>query len=236
VLGVDRGTYAELADEYYDSVWHPTCANLREASASIVSRFVQEASERVDCAWCDLGAGKSIVVEQLQHFRQFPSSLILVDSVRGMLHHSVLDLPPCAQPVASDARRLPLRNSSVGAVVISLGDPFNGDSLWREMQRVVRPGGRVCFTTPSYLWAQHYRSIEGSPHDAARFRVRSGRDIYVDSVILPTEGQKKLVRSHGFTVLWIEDIPPSTLNGPLSPKLRDIRTIVTGYVLERVGE
>jgi len=74
-----------------------------------------------------------------------------------------------------DAERLAIQNKSVDAVVASLGDPYNTSAFWRECARVVRPGGRVLFTTPAFAWAHSFREETGMPIMAAEFDLAQER-------------------------------------------------------------
>src|SRR3989442_58588 len=81
-----RGTYEDLALEYYDPNLHPTSANFREASAEVLRDWLEFVE--FNGAWiCEVGAGKSLIPEFLNG-RVCLDRLILVDSSPSMLAYS----------------------------------------------------------------------------------------------------------------------------------------------------
>src|ERR1700687_4766391 len=131
VISSRHGTFGEVATEYYDATRHPTCANLRQASGSLI----EQALARLDWTngWiCDVGCGQSVVAEILDSWGQPLDRLILCDSAAAMLEHSRRWRGNKATLVVGDAEGLPLADRSVGILVASLGDSFNQPSFWRE--------------------------------------------------------------------------------------------------------
>lgn len=94
--------------------------------------------------------------------------LICVDIQRDMLDilRRRLDENRCeADLVVGDAMQLPLRDGSVDCayLVTVLGEVPDHSAAVRELARVTRPGGRVCFTEsfgdPDYVLAKELRRI-----------------------------------------------------------------------------
>lgn len=226
-------TYDDLAAEYYDLVRHPTCANFLMASDLVLRNWLPAWSREGWC--CEIGPGRSLVAKQLLERGQPVNRLVLVDVSPRMLGHSKHWAARGAPLVVGDALRLPLRSVSVEAVVSSLGDPYNGRAYWREISRVLRPGGLSLFTTPSYEWARAFRG-GGDPEamEWAEFEMRESRRVRVRSWILPSSEQRALIEESGLVVRHVMSIPISALTGQrLSTKLILERgpsaSVVTGY-------
>jgi len=228
------GTYEDLAAEYYDAVRHPTCANFREASSYVLGPWL---ATRVPprATIYDVGAGRSLVAELAGSDRDL-DGLVLVDSSPTMLAYSIEWVKRGARLVEAPAERLPAAAESVDALVASLGDPYNTPEFWAEAQRVVRPGGRVFFTTPSHEWAVAFRTRDDgeSALTRAEFELADGRRIAVLSHILAVGAQVTLIERAGFVVDEIAGVRLDALTAtPVSGKLLVARgsaaAIVYGY-------
>ncbi len=228
---IDATLYADLAAEYYDKTAHPTCANFREGSLHVIEQLLDLTRTGRNC--CELGAGRSATLE-LQVRRSGPplalDSVLLVDSSPEMLRHSDQFLTTATARLLADARVLPCRPGSFDLFIISLGDPFNDNSLWSELARTIRPGGRIVFTTPAFEWAKHYRQIEGSTLDVARFVLHSGKRIDTPSHILDSDMQISLIERAGLEVLSTAGFPSSRLRGVVSTKIPPNTDIIVGYL------
>ncbi|MHB1798954.1 MAG: class I SAM-dependent methyltransferase [Vulcanimicrobiaceae bacterium] len=225
--------FDRLADEYYDFQAHPTCQNFTNASALALSLLLP-AMTTSESRICDVGAGRSLVVEALAQLDFDPRNLTLLDDSVGMMKHSGRFIRQGSIPVISDAHEMPFASSSFDLVVSSLGDAYNDAVFWREIHRITRSQGRCIFTTPSVDWALAYRSGAGDPPDAALFALRDGGIVQVPSIILHRDLQQRLIEESGFTLQAVMDIPTHALVGTLSKKLRSngdiISPIVTAYV------
>jgi len=219
------GSYSQLASEYYDSQRHPTCANFREASAAILRSWFS-AFLTPGIVILETGAGASLAAE-LKIEMKLPVALILSDQSAEMLSKS--DGGSSDRRVVSDAEHLAFRSRSVDAIVASLADPYNTIAFWQECARVLRPGGRVFFTTPSFTWAHSFREETGSPTMAAEFALANGGTLFVPSVVLRPSSQAELIRSAGLEVEQVVHIDACEIQyTKRSPKLRP-GALVTGY-------
>jgi len=221
-------SYSEIATEYYDERRHPTCANFRAASAFILRTWLRSFLKR-NSVIVETGAGASVALELIQDLR-VPAALIVSDRSPAMLNqrHEFIS----GTCLVSDAEQLAVRSASVDAILASLGDPYNTSTFWRECSRVLRPGGRVFFTTPSFEWARSFRNESGAPPMAAEFELADGRALFVPSLVLSPTEQVALIRSAGLNVgqerhVDCEVIPRTRR----SPKLRT-GAIVSGYLAE----
>lgn len=235
---VKVGTYEDLAPEYYDSICHPTCANFREASADYLRQRIPFAYSK---AWkvCEVGPGRSLVAELLVESGLAVNGLALVDSSSSMLKYSEKWVHSGAELVIGDAFMLPLASDSFDLLVSSLGDGYNDRRFWREVHRVLRPGGISLFTTPSYDWAASFRDANDLRRmTLAEFALRDGRTLWVPSWIYSRDDQVKLIQQNELAVSEVDEIPMSVLeHKQLSQKLLPERgrsaSIVTGYIIKK---
>lgn len=219
------GSYSQVAAEYYDPQLHPTCANFREASA-VIFRPWFESFLRPDISILETGSGASLVAELTSEMK-LRTFLILSDKSPEMLSKS--DGKSSNYCVVSDAERLSIRSHSIDVIAGSLGDPYNTIAFWLECARVLHPGGRVFFTTPSFAWAHSFREETGSPAMAAQFDLVEGGTLLVPSVVLRPSDQIALIRSAGLDVEEVLDIDASSVRQTKpSPKLRP-GALATGY-------
>jgi ubiquinone/menaquinone biosynthesis C-methylase UbiE len=234
----DFGSYEELASEYYDAGRHPTCANFREASATIIRRWLSP--ELGKAGWiCEVGAGKSLVAEILSTNSNRLDYLVITDASPSMIAYSQPWAKLGARLVVAPANQLPLPNKSVSCLISSLGDPYNEDEFWQEAHRVLIPGGRIVFTTPSAEWAMAFRAWSGSAtFEGAEFELSSGRHVYVRSIIYTPDQQLSIMERAGFraietTHVRVSDLETSILSPKLRPDSLSNPVIVTGYIAAR---
>ena len=153
--------------------------------------------------------------------------LILSDQSPEMLSKSNSNCSNCR--LISDAEHLSIRSQSVDVIAASLGDPYNTIAFWLECARILRPGGRVFFTTPSFTWAHSFREETGAPTMAAEFDLAGGGTLLVPSVVLQPNSQVELIRLAGLEVEQVLHIDASDIRHTKpSPKLRP-GALVTGY-------
>ena len=166
---VDVSAYEDLASEYYDETRHPTCANFRWASKSILDKHLRVA-EMTGALICEVGAGRSLLAELLATRLKTLRRLILLDSSPGMLDHSSRWRDVGAQLRVGDATEPDLATASIGFLFASLADPYNGPRFWSESARILKRGATLLFTTPSFEWARSYRSSMHPPvvHSSAQ--------------------------------------------------------------------
>jgi len=232
------GTYEDLASEYYDSIRHPTCANFREGSKIILSKFLDDFSLE-NRKLCEVGAGKSLIAELLENTNVSPNCFFITDLSFSMLAYSKQWNSHGAFLVVADAIKLPFPSNSMEIVISSLGDPYNTSLLWVEIFRILEPNGTFLFTTPSYEWATSFRRKDsGEAFRLAEFELSNGKHIWVPSWIYSINEQLKRIKKEGFFSQGVISVPLSRLKGKrISPKLlnkngSDIN-VVTGYVLSK---
>ena len=229
--------YEVLATEYYDSASHPTCADFREASKKAFSFIAKKFPDTCERA-IEVGAGKSLLAETLYEQNKNISGLTLTDASHGMLRHSQKYIEYGARLLVANAMSLPLRDATYDCVTASLGDPYNTDQFWREISRITKTEALVLFTTPSFEWANNFRSASiNEAQDKAMFIDRSGTVTYLDSFIYSEIEQIEKIQSNGFSVEEIIRIRPTDITQIRSIKLTATKEcndpFLTAYVVLR---
>jgi SAM-dependent methyltransferase len=184
---------------------------------------------------CEIGPGNSLWAEIMPEIMPLHPAplhrLILLDSSSAMLEHSK---SVGAAMVIADAIQLPLHAESIETLVALVGDSYNLKPFWREAERVLKPGGSMVFTVPSFKWASAFRASSASGSSWAEFQVVNGRQVLVPSFILDEDDQHLLIEPRGLVVKKIEQVKLSALDGMhISPKLSQCLSsddpVVTGY-------
>lgn len=153
-----------LRDRYYDSDAHPY---------RVFERHVESLIGPGTQALLDAGCGRTVPV--LRKYLGRVPRLIGVELV------PFTDVPPGIEVHNADLATLPLADASVDLIMSRsvfehLTDP---DSVYREMARVLRPGGRIVFLTanfwdygtqvarlvPNRFHAKVVRTVEGRPEE-----------------------------------------------------------------------
>ena len=232
------GTYDDLALEYYDVERHPTCANFREASRLLLKTWLLS-HDQTGRTIVEVGAGMSLVAEVLAGEGKPLDSLILLDSSPRMLEHSHAWFVRGAHRKIASAEDMQLHGESIDTVVSVLGDPYNTAPFWTQVASILKPGGVVILTTPSFEWASAFRSRETvEKQHTAEFQLKDGRRISVPSIVLREAEQVAVMRQHGLRVIETKDVPLSAIGSALlSQKLRVLesveRPVATGYVARK---
>jgi SAM-dependent methyltransferase len=230
VRGVRDGTYSDVALEYYDPVRHPTSANFREASRALMRPWLRQYATPA-ASVLETGAGDSIVGEWMQKERRTVARFVASDLSLEMLRYS-RQRKGGTNLVVCDAQRLPLADGAFDLVAASLADPYNTSLFWREAARVLRPGGHVLFTSPSFEWAQRFR---GGAR-IAEFVRADGEVLMLPSNVDTDNAQRDLIGACGLEVLRAEFVTDTELHETVrSPKLRS-GSIVSGYLARRPRE
>ncbi|MFM9977857.1 MAG: methyltransferase domain-containing protein [Sphingomonadaceae bacterium] len=228
-------TYDAVAAEYYDRVAHPTCFNFNRLSRLFIdTRFPEPWDES---AVVEVGAGDSAVAALL-HARGYGlAGLTITDGSAAMAVYSDRWRTQGATISISRAENLGGVSGRFAMLVSSLGDPYNTRDFWREAHRVLKPGGRLLFTTPSFEWGRRFRH-ETAPHNA-EFLVGGHEVISLPSFVLPLAAQVAMMEAAGLAVIHFESLGQERLHPaePLSPKLAvfgdDRSSLVWGFELEK---
>lgn len=222
-------TYSSVASEYYDAEFHPTCRNFRDASRL----FLREALLNLPReGWAvEVGAGASLTGELGPGTFE---KLILLDNSEAMLSYS-RRFQSFADLVIGNALALPFSDRSISLIVASLADPFNASRFWNEVHRTLKVGAHCIFTSPSHEWASSFRQKSTSEHEgAALFQLRSGKHVYLPSLVQPEDSQFEMIRRAGLSLVATSSIAADAIPQPHSPKIRGCKTIVSGFLVRRI--
>ena len=231
-IACSAATYAPIADEYYNTMQHPTCANFRWASDRLLDRHLTVPPPQGPL--CDVGAGDSALAAWLARNRLPVRGAILVDASPEMLAHAHPWLREGARGVIAMARALPIPDRSLELVVASLADPFDDYSWWQEARRVLAANGRIVVTTPASGWAREFRESSDEPKDRARFVKSDGSTVDVPSHVRETTDERELISRAGLRVFVEDYVKCAELPRPISPKLDGLlpgAPVVVAYVV-----
>ena len=229
-----EASYDVVASEYYDPAAHPTCYNFNRLSRVYLERWIPE--PWTDRSILEVGAGNSCVAAIL-HARGYQlNDLDITDASAPMLAHSERWKTCGAVLAISEARSINRADGTLGLLVASLGDPYNVPEFWLEVCRVIRPGGAVLFTIPSFEWAVRFRAAGVSTQKLheAEFELRDGRVVSLPSFILPLEEQVKMMEKAGLMLVNFESLGADALpTDRRSPKIdvfaSDASSLVWGF-------
>lgn len=207
--------YSLLADEYYDSILHPTCANFEELSRKFLEPRITGSLESSRVI-LETGAGRSMVapIVQKSHGRH---DLTLLDSSSEMLSNSA-EWSLLARLLVADSQSTELSSESFDLIVSSLGDPYNTQDFWNEVFRLLKPGAICLFTTPAPEWALRFRKADHRTE--AEFVRSDGGLVNVPSFVPEPQEQALLFSNARLKVEESRDFDLSILSGPISPKLK----------------
>jgi ubiquinone/menaquinone biosynthesis C-methylase UbiE len=225
--------YDNIAAEYYNPIRHPTCANFAELSKAFLTPRIQERARSAKNI-LEVGVGRSTVAPILAAEHISLGKLILLDESRKMLEHSRIWEEQGARLIVADALNTRLQANHFQLIVSSLGDPYNGQRFWFEIERLLQQDGICLFTTPSYEWAERFRA--GSDLKAAEFVLANGTTVLVRSEIPSVERQIEIINATGLRVVETKDFSVDELSQQISPKLlvsqpSDRLPIVRGFAV-----
>ncbi|MGJ3232643.1 MAG: methyltransferase domain-containing protein [Oceanicaulis sp.] len=213
---MSRNNYKHIADEYYDSMLHPTCHLLGLISYRFLSCAVSTSEHQLIV---EVAAGKGLPI-----YSKFPKLISTDKNFEMMIFNRN------SEKIVCDAISLPFSDSSIDIVIGGLIDPFNKPDFFSEVYRVLRPGGLLFFTVPSFLWASNFRAK--NEMNVAKFLYRENQNFDLDSYIYDVHVQKQILNSVGFASTSWSPLYANP-NDPEAPKLDIARScrlpIVDGY-------
>jgi phosphatidylethanolamine/phosphatidyl-N-methylethanolamine N-methyltransferase len=142
------------------------------SSPALCRRVARHAHAAPDEAIIELGAGTGVVTQALLHKGLPPSRLFVVEIVRAMADHLRAELPPAANVIEGDARRLPELippewHGKIGTVVVGIPLvllPFAEQRRFIDAIEAVAPGRgfilySYCITSP-LPWKKHGLTVK----------------------------------------------------------------------------
>lgn len=227
------GQYDEIAEEYYDSERHPTCASLRELSLTFLTPKILQL-QGVEQSLVEVGTGCSLLAPNWLARGGLASNLMLIDSSPAMLAHSTEWILKGVKSEVADASSIPVPDASVDVLVSSLGDPYNTAAFWLEVARVLRRGGIALFTTPSSEWASSFRPP--NEIESAEFVRRDGAILMLPSHVPSEAAQLQMFSNAGLTLREVQSLTAGDLASPPAPKLLCVASgvpLLRGFTLVR---
>ena len=212
-------TYEQIAEEYYDEFLHPTCKDLGKLSACLLNPLIERWFPTAGHL-LEIGAGESTLAP-ISRKKGALERTVLLDSSPKMLAYSEVweKLGACLLIASADTTGLPSNCASL--IVSSLGDPYNSQSFWSEMKRLLGPDGRIIFTTPSYEWSTTFRPKEKL--DVAEFLRGDGTQLFMPSYIYSKQEQFKIIEEAGLKCTDYRGVVTTSLGEIVAPKLQVIK-------------
>ena len=212
ILRSDREYHNKISPQYDE--WYVRPLQYQLANAEFLADVASFVSPK-DGLLVELGAGTGAMAIPL-HDRGY--DVLAVDASEGMLARLTSKRPELETLQADVSRPLPVRNASVGCVIISqaLHHIPEQEAVLREAFRILRSQGKLCIFEPQLL----PKSVD--------FIRRIARDWccpgnHVDSEQPIDPGKlKMLVRDCGFSLVKCA----TTFFFPFNPRLVIARTIV----------
>lgn len=223
-------SYQDVAFEYYDGARHPTCRDLRELSMRfLVPRLRMRMP--VTGSLVEIGPGLSALAPEASATGAL-SRVILVDNSTGMLSYSRRWTSGGARSIIASADATGLASRTASLIVCSLGDPYNSPLFWREVMRILEPGGACLFTTPSFEWASRFR--QDGERDLAEFVRADGARLSMPSYVSDGADQVRMIEAAGLVVEERQGLGIEALDTEPAPKLLCVEPgtpIVAAYVV-----
>jgi SAM-dependent methyltransferase len=168
----------------------------RAVRADLITRATAVA-HRSDGRVLEIGCGTGELLRALAGATK--ARITGVDVAPALIARAAHDAPANSHVVAGDIEHLPFPDASFDAVVgNAVLHHLRFDHAVPELLRVLRPGGRLCFTEPNMLNPQIFlernvgfvgRALDNSPGETAFVRWRLARDLaslgVVDVTIRP---------------------------------------------------
>lgn len=230
-----NSNYDKIASEYYDDK-HVTSRNFDDATRYAIKQLKARLNPG---KILELGAGRGRVKE---FFQADLSEVVQIDNSTEMFRLQVREEP--FLKVLADACQIPLESAQFENVVGFLVDPFFGLDSMSEAFRMLKHGGKLFLTVPTYEWAFSLRKGIGIEVMTTRFKVLREMDMRVvlPSLVHPKDRIREIVEHSGFQEIFITDhpVPRSTevlsldITGPAQRKGEDPYSLNVIHVIQAV--
>ena len=196
---MQEGTYNQLAGEYYEDA-HKTSRNFDLATKAAFAGSEIPVPE--DGLILEPGCGRGRAGEFLG---VSPARVVQLDANEAMLR--LPDREDCLVQVLDRAERLPFPAGQFACVSAFLCDPFLGLRFLAEAKRVLRPGGLLVGTTPSFEWGAPLRKKLGLDLMVTRFKLNSGEVMTMPSALYPAPQLRQMLERAEFDPASIQVRP-----------------------------
>lgn len=194
-----EGTYNQLAGEYYDAS-HMTSRNFDEATKAALA--AAQVSLPPDGLILEPGCGRGRSGEFLS---ATPDRVVQLDANEAMF--TLPDREDSLVQVLDRAEDLPFPKGQFACVAAFLCDPFLGLGFLAEAKRVLRPGGLLIGTTPSFEWGSPLRKKLGLDLMVTRFKLNTGDLVTTPSALYPAPQLRQMLEQVEFDPTSIQVRP-----------------------------
>ncbi|MGC3977808.1 MAG: class I SAM-dependent methyltransferase [Paludibacteraceae bacterium] len=196
---IDSG-YDLIASEYYTDK-HITSKNFDEATNYYFKNKSFDFLEKNNINLClEIGAGRG----STSRYLNIPSKKIILSDISNLMLGNAPD-NSCLLKLQTDGRKTPFLNNTFDLITAFLFDPYNDESLFVEISRILKKGGIFIGTLPHYVWGETLRTELGIPFDKTQFELTTGEILQTNSY-LSTASELIHIIQNNFTLLEIEDI------------------------------
>lgn len=203
--------YDAIAGEYYEST-HVTSRNFDAASRKPLEA-IAAALPRTGSI-IELGAGRGRAGEYLG---VSPGRVIQCDASEKML--SLTCREECVAKALCDANETPFMPRCFAIAAAFLFDAFNDVGFYREVHRILKPGGVFVGTLPTCEWGWPLRDLINIPRDTTRFFTRDDEVVQAPSLLRPLEEVAGMASSVGLRVAEWEYHTLASETARLSPDI-----------------
>lgn len=191
-------SYDLIANEYYDK-HHITSRNFDEATSAFCNNY----NLRIPSSglMLEIGCGRGTTSKYC--------GISYTRIVQTDISARMLVLTPrekCLFKFKSNALMLPFLDSEFSGVTAFLYDPYNKAVLYKEIQRILKPGGVFIGTLPHYTWGMNLRKIQGCDINISRFVTKEGIIIELDSFLMDDKEIENHVRKARLNVTEMHDL------------------------------
>jgi 2-polyprenyl-3-methyl-5-hydroxy-6-metoxy-1,4-benzoquinol methylase len=237
---MNRGKYTSykiISKEYYDQEYHPTCSNFREGSKILIKNELETLSDLDASNVLEVGAGKSVLLEICHELNLMFKTILISDAEEQMLKYSFPFKLNSMEFKILDAENTDMDKNNFDLIVSSLGDSYNTQKFWIEVEKLLKKGGHCIFTTPSFKWCRLFRKSQINKKIAS-IVTKNNNEIYIPSIIYNEATQIKMIEGAGLNCHQVSELKLKSLNQEIiSPKLRteltDELPVVTCYVIKK---
>ncbi len=194
------GDYDLIASEYYTDK-HITSKNFDEATRYYFEDKSVDFLKKNKIKLClEIGAGRG----NTSRYLNIPSNKIILSDISHLMLNNSLD-SSCLLKLKTDGRNTPFMNNTFDLVTAFLFDPYNDESLFIEVSRILKIGGIFIGTLPHYIWGETLRNEIGIDFDKTQFELTTGEIVETNS-FLSTSSELINKIQKDFSLIKIEDI------------------------------
>jgi SAM-dependent methyltransferase len=202
-----KNGYNMISSEYYDEK-HITSRNFDYATDAFFRENLLKFKKylQTNRLCLEVGAGRG---NTERYLRIGYDKIILSDINQRMLSHAPDEY---LLKVITNAKETPFFSGSFQLITAFLFDPFNTIEFYKEISRILKPGGFFIGTLPHCKWGRTLRSEINIDIDKTQFILKDGTVLQTDSFLSDFDELKQYHRKNNLEVVEYCDIflPPNT--------------------------